>query len=1502
MGMELSGKIIISIITFVLLSSSIQVLTYEYGEKEPTVTPITTTVDHSSSVSTRAPHTVLFFEDFENGWGPFNHWNNRGLLDIRTNFDGDTSAYYGKSVFMRGDDRNNYDTAVIQTTVDLSGTEEVMLEFYYAYEDMENYEHLWIDIDTDGNRGNGWTNAQFKTAQTLDNSDSSTTPGDFIHAVYDLSALPKTHPLFIQFRGYFYWSSGSRDRPHGDMLIIDNISFKANFRPNMMADSINATPAAIHTLTDETSAFNFSMTDRDNHSAADFNMSVDVRLSDNLTQIRYVDNISMNDPRLTINRTGHGLYNATLYFDPGPFYGFGLVDMGIIIFDADGLTGRISYEQTENRLELRNNLPVINVTTIGTDRNRVNTLNPSPISFSGTCYDLDNQSHSKLHLTISIRDEMNNTHVLVTDGSNGDEGVTIEKSSTSTYDFIYTWEPGNTYLPSFYDIYVEVEDGYGGRVNTSFSDHLDRFELYEANVDNVEISPAVYNRHEEAPMFINYTVIENTSGGFDIRHADVNISLRSGDGTLYDIYPGTVKRGGLDMINLTNDTFMVSYRFDGAADLPDGTFDLHVGLYDGEMEIFVSDFDENGNILKTFFNIGPEIFSVVGPTVSENIYYRPALTLSVTFSDPDIPPPGTFDFELRVRGASDDILTIHSPDGYQKANVEVIPLPGDGYIVNLTFDINDSFEAGLYDVEVRVIDGFSASSLSAFSENPDIFELYHNVPPSPPGILLPDETRDKSPLIHWYGATDTEKNDFELEYYIKIGTEADGDDILPWKWIGKNPFYQVEKVLSYATYYVEIMTNDGMDNSTPLKDSIDLFVLANLPPSPPNSIMPDFTLETLPRITWSGAEDGDGDAIRNNYVQIGTYSFGNDTLPWVDAGVNEFYQVQKELDFGSYYIQVKVSDGYSMSYINQELLHVVSEGNAPPSPPTEMYPVSTWDTMPNISWVGAYDINKDTLTYSIRIGSSSGLGDIVPWEEGITKEHYLVRKELAVGKYYVQIKAYDGELFSMVFEGLLEITEVGNLPPLEVTNITPAMTTNSTPIISWNPTVDPDGDDGKITYFIQIGEKKGHGDILLWYHTQSETKYALSKHLFPNRNYSIQVKAFDGEGYSPVAYQILEVIAYITDISFDLGMMNTTVFKDVEYSFGIRVMNRGTIEDNVTVSLDADAKLLPYLNLSKTTFPILPGGERTITVDLYIPKEADILGNYSIKAICTSKMPEFTSVSAQSLSIRVEKKKAIDERSGMEKLLEENRTPLLIGAIAIVVLILILIIFIIVKRAMNRMPSELADREVKDAQETTFVPQVQGGVVAKRIIPDAADLFKKKKKDLQLPGGADPTVKQLPGQKKRLALPQYSVVIDMNTRQVIGHTDAKEGEEEDEGDIIDFQCVEGKWEVQTTSVPSAHPYQKPTPTPSVPGGHLYKEAPAAPAQGKYQPSGTGKPPGGMPGPGPQPSSPSTPAPGPQPSSPGTPTPAPGPIPKAPGAPGPASAPRPEEPAPPPPPV
>ena len=1441
------NKIIICMIVAGLIFSSLE-LFINTERKSDTV------IDSSSLLgniqvkdNTRGAETVILSDDFDDGWGNFSGWsNNQGRCERRESYDGDSLAYNGHSIFMWGTTENwnapSYTT--VTTYLDLSYTSDVKLSFYYAYEDMENnYDFLWIDVDRDGNPGNGFSNSQWQVVPDADDGDHATSSNDYILKEYDLSQFSGNSNVILRFRCQFRW----RDR--WDIIALDNISVKVNFKPRYMKDSFNVSPAILYTLTEDNAIVNLSISDPDDHSVGDFSMTVDVRLSDNITQLRYADNISTKDPRFSMERILHGLFNLTLYFDPGRVFGFGFVDLKIILFDPDGLTGGTQYQSLENAIELKNHYPGINVSSMSNNKLRLNKLGGSSIAFSGTYQDLDLQSDSDYNLSIRIRDEDNVVYDLTTNAENGEPGLSITKISNHTYDYQYIWMPDDGYPTSYYDLSIEVNDGVGGQNISTFEDQSDTFELYRAEITGVSMEPEYCNRYLGKPIFINYTVVENISGEYDLRSVDVNISLRSSNGTIKTIYPNA-RRSAFQIINLTNNSFMASYKFEESDSFPDDEFDLKITIHDGAEPIFVSGYDDNLDVFSTYFNIEPQILQVSASPIRLNTYYEPELTLSVRFSDPDLHAAGLFSYEVSIKNPSDEILLVYSTGVKEVAKLTSSLAEGDVYQANITFEVNGTFEVGTYDVEVKIYDALGAGASVPFSENADLFELYFNVPPSPPDTLLPDETRDTAPFIHWYGATDTITESYDLEYYIMIGTVKGSGDVVPWRWIGKNPFYQVETALSYDTYYLEVIATDGLDNSTPLMQTLDIFVLANLPPTPPNNILPDFTMEQLPLITWSGAADGDGDSIIGNFLQIGTYPYSDDILPWVDVGPYSQYQIQNELPLGTYYVQVRVSDGHSSSYIQQELLHIVGDANAPPSPPTEMYPVKTWETTANISWVGAYDINNDTITYSIQIGSSSGIGDVLPWVDGLTTNNYRTTKELAIGKYYVQIKAFDGELFSVIFEAILEITEKGNMPPSHVSNISPSTTTNLTPTIHWDPATDPEGKDEIIVYFIQIGLSKGHGEIVSWYPVQNHTKFQLLKELAPNVIYYVQIKAFDGESYSPVAYQTLEIIVYITEISFDAQMENMTVEKGTKYTFNLRIINRGTNVDNVTVKISSDNEFLSFISPLEDSFRMSPEKEIILTLNIFVPEDSTITGDHVINAECTSEIPTFFSVTEQPLSINIVEKKVNDVRSPLEKLMEDN--PLMFyGAIAMIALIILMIIIImVVKRIKNRIPPELLDREndKKDMAEITYSPVVKGGVVAKRIMPEASELFKKKGA-AQLPSGQSP-VKKLPEQKKRLALPQYSVVIDMNTKQVVGHTEtdgAAKDDKDDDADIIDFQYVDGKYEIQTTSVPSAHPYQKPSPTPSVPGESLYKPAPTAPTQSKYQPKAPGSVPEPIPG-------------------------------------------------------
>ena len=1413
------------------------------------------TVSSGGGTSRASAGTLLLHDDFNDGWGNFTPMEADGARYLLADqYDGDTLAFEGQSVFLYETDENwnDYENSLIYAAVNLTDTANVIVSFDYAFEDIEWNEALYLDVDDDGNIGNGISHESWKTVKGRDdNGDYSTSPGDYQHVEFDLSEAPKGDSVLIIIRAQFRYLYLNNNFDLQDLFAIDNVTIRVNYMPNIETNTLSVDPSSIYTLTDDTASIGVQFKDPDDHIPGTFSVTADIRLSDDTTQTRYLENTTSMDPRLSVERIGPGIFNLTIFFDPEDEYGFGPVDLFLHVYDEDGMAGKAGYNAISDIIDLVNYVPVINSSAIHVDRTVINLQRPVPQTVGGQWVDLDNQSVEDYELSLKIRGSDNVTLTLADNVSHGQGGVTVQNEGDGRYRFQYEWLPNASLESSSYDLLAEVRDGNGGSSNTSFNENPHEFELINATIGDVEVIPSGYNRREGAPIMINFTVTQSTSENVDLRDAEVRMTLRSSNGTEYPIFPETRRDDALLVVNLSQGQFKVSFLYTGIGELPDDVFDVIVALLVDGIGIYVSGYDDNAGLLTIYNNTPPTATSLKAESSLLNTYYSPTVTLSASFTDEDDLPFDTFSFNLSLRSPSDATIYLHSGKEDDLADLEVNRVGYGEYVAEFSFVADEGYEVGGYDVSLSVFDRFDEGAHLPFSANIDVFELYFNVPPSPPHTVLPDETRERAPLIHWYGAADTVTKPYELEYYIRIGTSVGMGDVSDWQSVGKNPFYQVGEMLAYETYYVEVMTTDGMDNSTAASEIMDVFVLANLPPTPPNSILPDFTVETLPRITWSGAADDDEDVIKENYIQIGTYPYGNDTLPWTAAGASEHYQIQNALEFGTYYVQVKVSDGKAYSYVHQELLHIVGEGNAPPSPPTEMYPTTTWDSTPNITWVGAYDIDGDDLSYSLRIGTTSGSGDIIPWLDGISEEHYQLETELPIGKYHVQIKAFDGELYSIVFESVLEMTEVGNIPPLPVSNITPARTTNSTPLITWSPASDPDGDDRFITYSIQIGLSRGRGEVLSWYSTRNLTRYAVSKELAPNRLYYIQVQAFDGEGHSPVEYSTLEIIVYITEISFeDEGQM--TVERGKDYTFGLRVINRGTIPNRVTVDLNIPPELTAYLNLSSGSAVVQPEGSHVFIIRISIPGKSGILGEFELSAECISEDPSFRSKTAQTLGILVVKAEE-PEATFLEDMMKENKV-LILSSLAVVALSIILIIILLVIRSRrNRIPRELLDRSrgLEGAPEVTYSPDVKVGVVAKSILPDANSILKKKARATALPLGGSPAREKLPAQKKRLALPQYSMVIDMNTRQVVGHTETDDqmldGEEDggDEGEILDFEFKDGKFEIATPGVPSAHPYGK-MPTASVPSRHLYKQ-PAPPGMPSTGPDGKNMGGGSSPG-------------------------------------------------------
>jgi hypothetical protein len=194
----------------------------------------------------------------------------------------------------------------------------------------------------------------------------------------------------------------------------------------------------------------------------------------------------------------------------------------------------------------------------------------------------------------------------------------------------------------------------------------------------------------------------------------------------------------------------------------------------------------------------------------------------------------------------------------------------------------------------------------------------------------------------------------------------------------------------------------------------------NTEPTPPTTILPDNTPDKTPHIYWLGAHDNEGDVLKY-YIRIGNTPWGAEIINWTFTNTNAYYDIINALPIGTYYVQVRANDGMYNSTIRQETLVIE---NTPPNPPTWILPDTTGDRKPKITWGGASDADGDLLRYYIRIGKTSGGGEVLAWTYVGTDTFYQVITSLQVGKYYIQIKAFDGFVNSTVHEETMHVLSI----------------------------------------------------------------------------------------------------------------------------------------------------------------------------------------------------------------------------------------------------------------------------------------------------------------------------------------------------------------------------------------------------------------------------------------------------------------------------------------------
>ena len=688
--------------------------------------------------------------------------------------------------------------------------------------------------------------------------------------------------------------------------------------------------------------------------------------------------------------------------------------------------------------------------------------------------------------------------------------------------------------------------------------------------DTIEASPSRTNRSDGA---VNITGEFFDAPGFQPFDYNLTIGvIDSKNGETLLIENKTSGNDSLNISKISAQDFRFYFNWSPTEEVIFGRYDVMVKIYGPGHSFdmsYYNDNEANFTLLST-----PPYFqnrSVFFDTEPLNALDHRGIPIKMVFYDSDSQDPGDFFLNLYLNGTESNITVFESSSNGSGLNV-TMKEDGTYEAVHQWHPENpENIVEGEYRINLSLWEAWGGPlvEMEAFniSQNvtlekkyvPEIFSL--NCEPSALNMTGANVTTinaefadlDTHSLVNFevtLKLRDEKNNTVVLAQGLKNGEEGliiEKMGLVRWQVTLR---YDPPPSLLSGPYdiYMGVFDSDsalnfdGFDNNTD-----ELFIYNNTSPTIEEVTLSDPTVNIYEDDTSRLSavfRDIDGENMGNFTANLslkdqrgnihtlvdGELEGPNSTVPHLnplDATRYVFtYDIDPTKDFmeGEYELFFSISDGWQgrdcLSY-GEEDLNLTLFNNAVPSPPAKIWPNSTIDTKPLISWWGSLDEETDfeDLTYSIQIGTSPGGDTVLSWHDNGPLSSYQITQDLGVAVYYIQVKCFDGEFFSEVLESAMTVTDAGNRPPSAPGDISPTHTVRQDPKISWGRSEDPDVND-LIEYFITIGTKWHGSDIIKRTPTSVNTFYQLPFTL-EYGIYYIQVEATDGYEFSPIREQAM---------------------------------------------------------------------------------------------------------------------------------------------------------------------------------------------------------------------------------------------------------------------------------------------------------------------------------------------------------------------------------------------
>jgi hypothetical protein len=516
-----------------------------------------------------------------------------------------------------------------------------------------------------------------------------------------------------------------------ELEIIEDLT---NNAPTVVAGATQVVPDTVNRIGSNTTVISTDFSDADQPGVGAFNVTFRIREPNDVTELTLVNNQPDGGGGLTITDNGGGSYTASYTYNPNDAQTLGSYDLYFEV--TDGIDTAVDdYANNLNELEiieiLANNPPVLADSITAVNPSSLDRFGAGTTEFSATFTDADDPGINAFTVTFKSRSPYGEFIYIIADAlQHGVGGMTITDNGGGSYTATFSWDPPDTTMLGYHDLYCRVSDGTDAAEDL-FANNPDELLITNGGenappvvpADNAFATPAAVERIGANPTTISATFSDTDVPG--VAAFRVSFKLRLPDNVAELVLADSVADGqsGVTISDDGGGIYTASVSWDPPDGQTLGLYDLYFQVDDG-LGISYDGYSNNLDEIEIYDAVTNNPPTLVSDTTyaipdSVNRIGSEYTMIKSTFTDIDMPGRGAFTVTFRVRDQSSTEYTLVNAANHGQQGLRIENRPGGVYEATVLWYPPDAQVTGTYDLYFYVEDNYAASAVDGYTDNAD---------------------------------------------------------------------------------------------------------------------------------------------------------------------------------------------------------------------------------------------------------------------------------------------------------------------------------------------------------------------------------------------------------------------------------------------------------------------------------------------------------------------------------------------------------------------------------------------------------------------------------------------------------------------------------------------------------------------------------------------------------------------------------------------------------------